>query len=203
MDLFEDDDENFDKIKFAVVCASNMNRSMEAHSCLRKRGMCVKSYGTSTVVKLPGPSATKPNVYEFGTPYETIYQELKAKDMDLYKQNGVLSMLERNIHIKTAPERFQNQNEEFDIILAFEDRVYEAIIEDLSTKGSKTFKLVHVVNMPIKDTHEEALIGGAQCLQLCQALDEKGQDWEASFASVAQEFTARTGRKLNYSPMFY
>lgn len=44
------------------VCASNMNRSMEAHAMLKKAGLCVGSYGVGGHVKLPGPSAREPNV---------------------------------------------------------------------------------------------------------------------------------------------
>ena len=38
----------------AVVCASNQNRSMNAHSLLKESGYKVESYGTSSHVKLPG-----------------------------------------------------------------------------------------------------------------------------------------------------
>ena len=57
---------------------------MEAHALLKKHGFDVSSYGTGAHVKLPGPSIREPNVYEFGTPYRRMFDDLKRKDPELY-----------------------------------------------------------------------------------------------------------------------
>eukprot|EP00878_Enallax_costatus_P036964 GHUV01041628.1.p3 GENE.GHUV01041628.1~~GHUV01041628.1.p3 ORF type:complete len:103 (-),score=26.85 GHUV01041628.1:321-629(-) len=67
----------------------------------------VASYGVGGHVKLPGPTQKQPNVYEFGTPYEFIHNQLKDKDEALYTRNGLLKMLQRNMAVKTAPEKWQ------------------------------------------------------------------------------------------------
>lgn len=70
--------------KVALVCASNQNRSMEAHALLLKKGYRnIFSYGTSSTSKLPGPSIDRPNIYPFATPYRQIYEELKAQNPEL------------------------------------------------------------------------------------------------------------------------
>lgn len=48
-----------DNMRFAVLCSSNMNRSMEAHAFLAKKGYKVESFGTGDKVKLPGASPDK------------------------------------------------------------------------------------------------------------------------------------------------
>lgn len=49
-----------------------------------KRGFDVRSFGTGTHVKLPGPAPDKPNVYDFKTTYEQMYSDLVRKDKELY-----------------------------------------------------------------------------------------------------------------------
>lgn len=72
-----------DDLHIAVICSSNMNRSMEAHNFLAKKGFQVQSFGTGDKVKLPGSAADKPNIYDFGITYEEIYQDLMSKDKSL------------------------------------------------------------------------------------------------------------------------
>lgn len=49
-----------------------------------KKGYSVQSFGTGSVVKLPGPGPDQPNVYSFDTTYEEMYRDLSHKDFQLY-----------------------------------------------------------------------------------------------------------------------
>ena len=115
-------------LRVAVVCSSNMNRSMEAHARLANKGYNVLSFGTGDKIKLPGPSASQPNVYEFGTLYSEIWADLVGKDEAMYKQSGILHMLDRNRTIKPAPERLQDSHSQFDLILTAEERVFDQVL---------------------------------------------------------------------------
>uniref|UniRef100_A0A0E0MK42 RNA polymerase II subunit A C-terminal domain phosphatase SSU72 n=1 Tax=Oryza punctata TaxID=4537 RepID=A0A0E0MK42_ORYPU len=193
------------KMRFAMVCSSNMNRSMEAHSLLGRAGLDVASYGTGTHVKLPGPSLHEPNVYDFGTPYNVIYDDLRRKDPDLYKRNGLLPMLKRNTSVKLAPQRWQDNASDglFDVIFSFEERVFDLIVDDMHNREQRMLKNALIINMDVKDNHEEAGVGAKLALDLCQKLEGADEDWEEIIDDLIITFEKHHKRKLTYNMAFY
>ncbi|KAH9679394.1 protein-serine/threonine phosphatase [Citrus sinensis] len=192
------------KYRYAMVCSSNQNRSMEAHYLLKRHGFDISSYGTGAHVKLPGPSLREPNVYEFGTPYKQMFDDLRRKDPELYKRNGILPMLKRNIGVKAAPQRWQDNalDGSFDIVFTFEEKVFDTVVEDLNTREQPLMKTVLVINLEVKDNHEEAAIGGRLTFDLCQEI-EAAESWEESIDDIIAAFEKRHRRKLLYSISFY
>ena len=181
------------KLKFCTVCASNQNRSMEAHQRLALASYPCISFGTGSLVRLPGPTINQPNVYPFNkTPYSQMYDELAKKDPRLYTANGLLNMLERNRSVKWGPERWQDwqmgtprlesklrgdqgaagiEAGLIDIVITCEERCWDAVVDDLISRGGGLNRPVHVINVDIKDNHEEALTGGKAILDLADSLN--------------------------------
>ncbi|XP_073002939.1 uncharacterized protein [Typha latifolia] len=192
------------KLRHAMVCSSNQNRSMESHSLLKRHGFDVASYGTGAHVKLPGPSLREPNVYDFGTPYKFMFDDLRRKDSDLYKRNGILPMLKRNSTVKNAPQRWQDNADDgcFDVVLTFEEKVFDMVVEDLNNREQTLMKTVLIINLDVKDNHEEAAIGAKLALDLCQEL-EAVDSWEDAIDDVVAAFERQHKRKLLYSISFY
>uniref|UniRef100_H2PXU1 RNA polymerase II subunit A C-terminal domain phosphatase SSU72 n=1 Tax=Pan troglodytes TaxID=9598 RepID=H2PXU1_PANTR len=178
-------------LRVAVVCSSNQNRSMEAHNILSKRGFSVRSFGTGTHVKLPGPAPDKPNVYDFKTTYDQMYNDLLRKDKELYTQNGILHMLDRKRESSPAPERFQNCKDLFDLILT----LYDQVVEDLNSREQETCQPVH-------DNHEEATLGRFLICELCQCIQHT-EDMENEIDELLQEFEEKSGRTFLHTVCFY
>lgn len=185
-----------------------------------KAGFRVISYGTGSAVRLPGPSIDKPNIYPFGTPYNTIYEELVSKDPRLWVAivdcldlppaiSGPNTETPSQVHRQwpssnVGPEQsHQNRSREVAgeqnriwyrdymrrtmfrccvrwyvyfsqiAILDQYERVWQRddwLSIDLMTRGGDFNKPVHVINMEIRDNHEEALIAGKAILDLASAV---------------------------------
>ncbi|CAF3008924.1 unnamed protein product [Rotaria socialis] len=189
-------------LRFAVVCSSNQNRSMEAHNFMSKRGLLVRSYGSGQQVKLPGPSLEKPNVYTFDTPYEFMYKDLYNKDASLYTQNGVLHMLDRNRRIKEKPERFQDSRERFDVIFTVEERIFDQVMEDLENRDKRTNEIVHVINIDVIDNPEDATLGAFMLCELGQKM-EATNDLDNAIDEILTEFELKTKRTVLHAVSFY
>ncbi|ODQ81656.1 hypothetical protein BABINDRAFT_109840 [Babjeviella inositovora NRRL Y-12698] len=160
---------------------------MEAHRALKEAGFTVDSFGTGSAVRLPGPSIDKPNVYPFGTPYDEIYKELEAQDPKLYTANGILAMLDRNRKIKTAPQKWHDGDIKFDVVFTCEERCFESVLDDMMTRAEsgKSGKALHVINVDIKDDHENAVIGGQGILELANRFTELYEQCRAADALMS------------------
>lgn len=145
----------------AVCCAMNNNRSMETHSLFLKKNINIKSYGTSHNIKLPGLTPNTPNIYEYGTTYKEIYDDLVSQNKEAYDRIGLLYLLERNMKVKERPENFFDAMKEeiFTVVITCEEKCFESIYQNVKDGGSKLKNGFWLVNFEIKDTISDAVFG--------------------------------------------
>ena len=189
-------------LRVAVVCMSNVNRSMEAHRVLRKNGFHVRSFGAGSHVRLPGGPRKPPVLYDFSTPYKRMHSDLSSKDQKHYQRNGVLRILRRNERIKPGPERFQECPDPFDVIFTCGQRAYNRVVADLCARDQETWQPVPVVNVDIDDTLEAASLGASVICELCQGL-QQADDTQSRLAELLQAAEEKTGRSFLHTVCFY
>ena len=189
-------------LKFAMVCSSNMNRSMEAHKQLKRNNLDVYSYGVGTMVRLPAPD-NKQAIFEFGTPYKNIYSKLREIDGGAwYRNNGLLGMVERNMGIKDHPERWQllpTLSGRFNIVFCFEERVFDALMDDVYRREPENVDEplpFHVINLEVTDNTEEATIGAQIALEFSMKASDVRDELEDKLPGVIEEMQAKYKRSL-------
>lgn len=201
-------------LRFACVCASNVNRSMAAHKTLAKKNYNVSSYGTNSQVSIPSPNE-KPNTYDFGTTYSEIVAALKEQDSatnGFYSSRGLIEMIERDSKIKEKPERFastfeSNSQKFFDIIFTYQRKwVFDKVIIDFHTHGNVHFDICHVINIETKDDNQNALTSAGCTLTLAQHFTEavmNGKDITEEVESILNKVIEEEGFQLSYHCVTY
>ena len=118
---------------FAMVCANNVNRSTAAHEILNAAGLRVCSYGAGRQVTFPGRTSSESRTFKFLTPYLAMHSTLKKEDAALFTDNGVLEILERNMPIKKAPERWQSLSKTqltgIDVVVCLDYSMFLTVLE--------------------------------------------------------------------------
>ncbi len=176
---------------------------MAAHQEISLRGYQVRSYGTGKDVKLPGRSANEPVIFPFNTPYEHMRDELRQRDEPTYIANGVLAMLERNAKIKRAPEQWRDARERADLVLTFEERIFDAVLEDFVIQRQPIgFAPAYVVNLETRDTHADAAVAAKHAAEFVEAV-ANAQNVDLELESIIQSFEQRTSRSIMCAPVFY
>ncbi|KAM9221785.1 LOW QUALITY PROTEIN: RNA polymerase II subunit A C-terminal domain phosphatase SSU72 like protein 3-like [Dugong dugon] len=187
-------------VRLPVVCMNNINWSTEVNRILRKKGFNVQSFGTGSHVNLAGPGPNLSLVYDFATSYQQMYDDLVRKDRDYYMQNGMLHILGRSQRIKSQPERFQECRDAFDVMVTYEETVYDRVVEELCSREQETFQPVHMINMDIKDTLKDVILGAFLICELCQLI--QADDMEDSLDELLLELE-KTGKSFLHVVCFY
>ena len=114
----------------------------------------------------------------------------------------MLHILSRNKRIKEKPEKFQETNKEFNLILTCEERVYDAVVEHFANSDSVSETPVHVINVDIVDNPEDATIGAFMFCELMQML-ENSEDIDDEVDEILLDFEAKHRRSVLHNVSFY
>lgn len=80
--------------------------------------------------------------------------------------------------------------------------MYDSVLDDLLTRGGKRAHAVVVINVEIRDNHEDAAVGGQHILELARTI-EATPDIHDRFEGVVERFVEETGCNILYSLSYY
>lgn len=83
--------------------------------------------------------------------------------------------------MQSAPQRWQDTSSsdvtKHDVVIAFEERIFDAVVEDLQTREpTEDFQPIHVICLDTKDNPHEAQLQGQVALELCWMLETAADD---------------------------
>jgi len=110
-----------------------------------------------------------------------------------FSRNGVLQLCRRGAAVKSAPQRWQDMPSEFvahhDVVIAFEERIFDAVIEDLQMREpTESFAPIHVICLDTKDNPHEAALQGRVALELCWLLEAAADDLVTEAPVIVEAF---------------
>lgn len=119
-----------------------------------------------------------------------MYKNMAGTDDDtaFFTRNGVLALCRRGAAVKLAPQRWQDTSNEdvtkHDVVIAFEERIFDAVVEDLQTREpTEEFQPIHVICLDTKDNPQQAKIQGRIALELCWLLEKTAEKINRSSGS--------------------
>jgi RNA polymerase II subunit A C-terminal domain phosphatase SSU72 len=124
------------------------------------------------------------------------------EDTTFFERNGVLQLCRRGASVKKAPQRWQDTPSDFvshhDVVIAFEERIFDAVIEDLQIREpTEAFGPIHVICLDTKDNPHEAQLQGQVALDLCWRL-EASTDLLSEAPEIVDQFE---NEKMTHTPI--
>jgi RNA polymerase II subunit A C-terminal domain phosphatase SSU72 len=183
---------------------------MEAHLLFTNAHLTVASYGTGSQVKLPGKTAMEPKVFKFGVSYEKMYESLAAEDVAYFSQNGILALCRRGASCKDNANSWQGTSSKVvvkhDVVVVFEERLFDAVIEDLQMREpTDEFKPIVVICLDTKDNPTEAAKSARNAMEMCWRID-KCENLVEEVGEIVEEFSDKmvkdTGVKVLYQTCY-
>lgn len=75
-----------------------------------------------------------------------------------------------------------------DVVIAFEERIFDAVVEDLQTREPDNFEPLHVICLDTKDNPHEAKLQGRVALELCWLLEASADDLVTDAPQILDEW---------------